>query len=281
MSSDDEIHFPAIAILGERRSRYLVQWDGRDETGKPWPDSWEPKSNVTDDLVSAWKAKKADTKTKKKLAKQRARTGKPTTSRQRPVALTTQPGINSRAHDEVETFIMQSVPSTAEKRKSRRVSRAQAFFQSSPGSPISPATTPQIETQGKRKASGYPQKRPRRCRRLVVDSDVEMDSPGEEENIPTKAVGENDSLSPHSSPYSQLRYPDAHFASPSAAHSSISRGVPDNYAALHSPPTKSAQWSSAWPQTHRHVAALAVANPNKGIKARMRPRDPEWRGLPF
>jgi len=53
-------YWPALDILNERKHDYLVNWDGIDpETGKPWAPSWTRKSEVTEDLIEAWEAKKA------------------------------------------------------------------------------------------------------------------------------------------------------------------------------------------------------------------------------
>lgn len=57
-------YWPALEILNERKNDYLVNWDGiNPETGRAWTPSWTGKSEVTEDLVEAWDAKKA---TKKK-----------------------------------------------------------------------------------------------------------------------------------------------------------------------------------------------------------------------
>ena len=34
---------------------WLVAWDGADDDGHPWPDSWEPTRNVTEDLMAAYR----------------------------------------------------------------------------------------------------------------------------------------------------------------------------------------------------------------------------------
>ena len=52
-------YWPALEILNERKYDYLVNWDGVDpETGRPWTPSWTRKSEVTEDLIEAWEAKK-------------------------------------------------------------------------------------------------------------------------------------------------------------------------------------------------------------------------------
>jgi hypothetical protein len=53
-------YWPALEILGERKRDYLVNWDGIDpETGRAWAPSWTQKSEVTEDLIEVWEAKKA------------------------------------------------------------------------------------------------------------------------------------------------------------------------------------------------------------------------------
>lgn len=50
----------ARAIVGQRRANrrggleYLVAWEGSDEEGTPWPDSWEPEVNCTQGLIDAY-----------------------------------------------------------------------------------------------------------------------------------------------------------------------------------------------------------------------------------
>ena len=50
----------ARAIVGQRRANhrdgfeYLVAWEGSDEEGTPWPDSWEPEANCTQSLLDAY-----------------------------------------------------------------------------------------------------------------------------------------------------------------------------------------------------------------------------------
>jgi len=59
-------YWPALEILGEKRHEYLVNWDGTDpETGLPWTPTWTRKTEVTDDLIEAWKEKQAAKKKKK------------------------------------------------------------------------------------------------------------------------------------------------------------------------------------------------------------------------
>lgn len=53
-------YWPALEILNERKRDYLVNWDGiNPETGTPWSPSWTRKSEVTNDLIEVWRAKKA------------------------------------------------------------------------------------------------------------------------------------------------------------------------------------------------------------------------------
>ncbi|KAL5484991.1 hypothetical protein ACEPAI_7633 [Sanghuangporus weigelae] len=75
--SDAEQLWDVIAIRAERNGKYLIQWAGADENGNPWPDSWVPREDVTDDLVEAWKKEKAarERERGRKLAEQRARKG--------------------------------------------------------------------------------------------------------------------------------------------------------------------------------------------------------------
>lgn len=57
---DDEILWEVIAITSEKPKAYKVQWAGVDpKTHKPWPQSWVPKRDCTDDLVIEWKRKLA------------------------------------------------------------------------------------------------------------------------------------------------------------------------------------------------------------------------------
>ncbi|KAL5528221.1 hypothetical protein ACEPAF_7357 [Sanghuangporus sanghuang] len=75
--SDAEQLWDVIAIRAERNGKYLIQWAGADENGNPWPDSWVPREDVTDDLVAAWKKEKATRERERgrKLAEKRARKG--------------------------------------------------------------------------------------------------------------------------------------------------------------------------------------------------------------
>lgn len=60
MEEPEDGYWPALEILNERKLDYLVNWDGLDPaTGKAWAPSWTKKSEVTEDLIEVWKAKKA------------------------------------------------------------------------------------------------------------------------------------------------------------------------------------------------------------------------------
>ncbi len=57
-SDDEEKLWDAIKIVAERSKEFKVKWDGIDnKTGKPWPDSWVYKHDVTPDLVNEWRLK--------------------------------------------------------------------------------------------------------------------------------------------------------------------------------------------------------------------------------
>lgn len=58
--NDEETLWDVEAILQERGNRYFLKWGGTDEHGKPWPNSWVPKYDVTDDLILEWKKKKKE-----------------------------------------------------------------------------------------------------------------------------------------------------------------------------------------------------------------------------
>ncbi|KAJ6598199.1 hypothetical protein DFH09DRAFT_54629 [Mycena vulgaris] len=76
--SDAENLYDAIEILKESKGQYLIKWDGVDSNGRPWPDSWANKRDCTDDMVAAWKLKKAE---KKKKAQERKANKKLTRTR--------------------------------------------------------------------------------------------------------------------------------------------------------------------------------------------------------
>lgn len=53
-------YWPALEILNERKHDYLVNWDGINPgTSRAWSPSWTRKTEVTDDLIEVWEAKKA------------------------------------------------------------------------------------------------------------------------------------------------------------------------------------------------------------------------------
>lgn len=57
-SDDDETLWRVIEITAERPKQFKVRWDGLNpENGKPWAQSWVPKSDCTDDLRKEWKKK--------------------------------------------------------------------------------------------------------------------------------------------------------------------------------------------------------------------------------
>ena len=76
--SDSEQLWDVIAIRGERNGMYLIQLEGADDDGNPWPDSWVPRADVTNDLVEAWKKEKAMKRRERgrKVAETRARNNK-------------------------------------------------------------------------------------------------------------------------------------------------------------------------------------------------------------
>src|ERR1700761_1762192 len=55
---DDDTLWNVECILDERKREYLVKWEGVDATGKPWPNDWVKKGDVTDECVIEWKEKK-------------------------------------------------------------------------------------------------------------------------------------------------------------------------------------------------------------------------------
>ena len=65
--SDTEQLWNVVAILKERGNgeMFLVQWEGADEEGNPWPNSWVPRADITNDLVEAWNRKQAEMKKEK------------------------------------------------------------------------------------------------------------------------------------------------------------------------------------------------------------------------
>ena len=60
---DDETLWEVIEITAEKKKLYKVRWKGIDpKTKKPWPQSWVPKHDCTDDLVRDWKLRQAQKK---------------------------------------------------------------------------------------------------------------------------------------------------------------------------------------------------------------------------
>ncbi|KAF8900081.1 hypothetical protein CPB85DRAFT_1458325, partial [Mucidula mucida] len=81
-SDDDKNVFPALAITAEKGKKFKVRWAGTDPaTNKPWPESWEPKSNVMSPLVRDWKARKQAKKDRKKSSSTRSKASSSTRSR--------------------------------------------------------------------------------------------------------------------------------------------------------------------------------------------------------
>ncbi|KAF9044295.1 hypothetical protein BJ165DRAFT_1528852 [Panaeolus papilionaceus] len=69
---DEEALWEVIEITGEKSGYYKVRWDGLDpKTMKPWPLSWVPRHDCTDDLVMVWKQKQKDKKRRKSSVKKR------------------------------------------------------------------------------------------------------------------------------------------------------------------------------------------------------------------
>lgn len=60
-SDDEEQLWEVIEITNEKASMFKVRWKGDDpETGRPWAQSWVPKSDVTDDLKKDWKRRQKE-----------------------------------------------------------------------------------------------------------------------------------------------------------------------------------------------------------------------------
>lgn len=56
-----------IEITAERPKLYRVKWKGNNPvTGRPWPQDWIPKKDVTDDLKEVWKEKKKEKEKQRK-----------------------------------------------------------------------------------------------------------------------------------------------------------------------------------------------------------------------
>ncbi|KAF8876922.1 hypothetical protein BD779DRAFT_1804118 [Infundibulicybe gibba] len=60
---DDENLWEVIEITAQRKDQYRVRWAGLDpKTKQPWPLSWVPRHDCTDELVLKWKLKQAKKK---------------------------------------------------------------------------------------------------------------------------------------------------------------------------------------------------------------------------
>lgn len=68
-SDDEEELWEVIEITKEKATMFKVRWKGDDpETGKPWAQSWVPKSDVTDDLKKDWKRRQKAKASRSKFA---------------------------------------------------------------------------------------------------------------------------------------------------------------------------------------------------------------------
>ena len=81
-SDDEEQLYSITRIVKERTHQYLVEWEGVDENGKPWENTWVPKCDVTEDAKKQWREEER----KRKLAnaarrKSRASVGSEASSR--------------------------------------------------------------------------------------------------------------------------------------------------------------------------------------------------------
>jgi hypothetical protein len=64
---DEDELWEVIEITAEKNRQYKVKWAGVDpKTHKPWPQSWVPKHDCTDDLVKVWKKAQALKKERRK-----------------------------------------------------------------------------------------------------------------------------------------------------------------------------------------------------------------------
>ncbi|KAH6909770.1 hypothetical protein BKA70DRAFT_175746 [Coprinopsis sp. MPI-PUGE-AT-0042] len=57
--SEDEANklWTVLGIVAERKKSYKIRWEGNDPaTGKPWPNSWTRKEDVTGDVIEEWLA---------------------------------------------------------------------------------------------------------------------------------------------------------------------------------------------------------------------------------
>ena len=71
--SDSEQLWQVEEIMDERNGRFLVKWAGTDENEKPWESSWVPREDVTDDLVTEWRERRAREKREKQKEKNKKR----------------------------------------------------------------------------------------------------------------------------------------------------------------------------------------------------------------
>lgn len=58
-TDDEDVLWEVLEITAENARQYKVKWEGKDEKGRPWAQSWVPKHDCTDELVIEWKLKKA------------------------------------------------------------------------------------------------------------------------------------------------------------------------------------------------------------------------------
>ncbi|KAF4544082.1 Chromo domain-containing protein [Lasiodiplodia theobromae] len=87
---DDNV-YSVRAIVGERKRQYLVAWEDDPTTGEKFEDTWEPKGNVSKDVVAEWRQQK-DTKRPGETSKQPEETSKqPVETSKQPVETSKQP----------------------------------------------------------------------------------------------------------------------------------------------------------------------------------------------
>ncbi|PPQ75824.1 hypothetical protein CVT24_002690 [Panaeolus cyanescens] len=115
---DEEALWEVIEITAEKPGYYKVRWDGVDpKTMKPWPLSWVPRRDCTDDLVIAWKKKQKAKKGRKSVKKRDSVASKKSTTRESTGSTATKPKV-----------------STAKSRSLRSTSAATATNTKGPGS---------------------------------------------------------------------------------------------------------------------------------------------------
>ncbi|OJD34170.1 chromo domain-like protein [Diplodia corticola] len=66
---EDDV-YSAKAIVGERHRHFLVSWEKDAKTGEDFEDTWEPKSNVSEDLVAEWRQSKEIAPSEKPVAEE-------------------------------------------------------------------------------------------------------------------------------------------------------------------------------------------------------------------